>query len=618
MPFARAESDARALESDLEADRETQPTSATLKGDSGTRPGRWRGDLAAVAIYVMAAIYVTVHLWASPGRYVNRGPGGVDLHFFEFAMAHGARVLTDLQNPLFTAQLNAPMGINMIGNTSVLGLSVPLTPVTLLFGPQISVLVALVICLAGTAAAWYFVLSRHLVSNRFGAFIAGAFCGFAPAMMSQAVGHLNFIAQFLIPIIGWRVIKLGESGRVVRNGVILGLLVIWQAFLNEEFLLFTAIGCLFWIATWALARRAEAKARLRAFISSLGIAAGIGVAGLAYPLYVQFMGPQSYEGLPFKPATFYADIYSFFLFAGESLAGDKARARYYAPNTSEQNTFLGWPLMLLLIVLVVWLWRSISARAAIVVALVFGAISVGREIMIARNPTGIPGPYRYLSHLPLIDMSMPSRYALMIVPMVAILIAIATERITLNGIRSWRPSRRLQYGWYGVLALALLPIAPTPLAVEPATPAPHFIATGGWREYVKDGGTLVPVPLAAGNPWAAPSLRWSAVAGLDFAAPGGYFIGPRGKDDRQARFNAPARTTATLLDSAALRNVVPWISFREREAALADLRFWNASVLVLGAHPSEDALRKTVESLLRRPAQRVDDVWVWDVRDLTR
>ena len=565
--------------------------------------------------YLTAAIYVTARLWVDPGGRVVAGAGGVDQHFFEFVMAHGARVLTDLQNPLFTDRLNAPMGVNMMANTSVLGMSIPLAPVTLLFGPHITVLVAIVLSLAGTASVWYWLLSRHLVSSRFAAFIAGAFCGFAPAMLSQAIGHPNFIAQFLIPLIGWRVIKLAEPGRTVRNGLILGLLVVWQAFLNEEFLLFAAIGCLCFIVTWALAHRAEARARFATFVAGLGVATAFGVVALAYPLYFQFFGRQSYEGLPFTPSRFYADVYSYFLFSSESLAGDYAIARQYAQNTSEQNTFLGWPLMILVVAVAVWLWRSVMARAALVTAIVFGSISLGNEIMIAKHRTGIPGPYRYLAHLPLLDMSIPSRYALMVVPMVGILLALATERITTRGFLRLRPSRGLRLAWYAVLAAALLPIAPTPLQTQDARRPPHFITSGAWREYVSEGGTLVPVPLAKNKTWSIATLRWSAISGLDFAAPGGYFLGPASEDNRSARFTSPPRPTATLLDKVAQSGTVPDLGDADRRAAIEDLKFWRASVVVLGEHPEQEALLATVQQLLG-PGQRVDDVWLWDVRDV--
>ena len=99
---------------------------------------RW-ADCAAVAFYLALAFWVTSGLWRHVGALalVN---GGSNVHFFEWALVHAARIFTHGENPLFTTQMNAPNGVNMMANTGLLGLTVPLAPVTLLFGPAIVVL----------------------------------------------------------------------------------------------------------------------------------------------------------------------------------------------------------------------------------------------------------------------------------------------------------------------------------------------------------------------------------------------------------------------------------------------------------------------------------------------
>jgi hypothetical protein len=59
--------------------------------------------------------------------------------------------------------MNAPNGVNLMANTGLLGLTVPLVPVTLLFGPVVTFTIMLTGGLAATAWAWYHVLSRHIV-----------------------------------------------------------------------------------------------------------------------------------------------------------------------------------------------------------------------------------------------------------------------------------------------------------------------------------------------------------------------------------------------------------------------------------------------------------------------
>lgn len=560
-------------------------------------------DAGATVAYLAVAVIVTVHLWAAPGERTVPGPGGQDLMQFEMFMEHGARVVTNLQNPFFTSQVNAPAGVNMMANTSVLGLSIPLAPVTVLFGGFTSVLVALVLGLGGTAAAWYWVLSRH-VTSRGAAFVGGAFCGFAPGMVSQAAGHLNFVSGFLLPFIAVWVTRLGETGRVLRNGLILGLLVTWQVFINEEMLLLAAIGCLIFVIVWALANSALARARAQTFLAALAVAALVAGAAVAYPLTVQFFGPQSYTTLPFDPTRFHADAYSYLVFASESLAGDADVAAAYARNPSEENTFLGWPLVVILPVLMVWFWRIPVARAATIIALVFGTLALGETVVLEGRDTGIPGPYRYLAGFPLFDLTLPSRYALMAIPMIGLLLALAANRIG-RLPRAWpRVAGSL------VLSAALLPILPTPLETRPTPAVPEFITGAGWREYLADGGTLVSVPLARSRDWNEAALRWTSVTGMDAPMPGGYFIGPSGPTDRAGRFGAQPRPTSDLWDWVARTGTVADVDEADRDAAVADLCYWRAAVVVLGPHPHGAALKATVDKLLGA-GTRVDDVWLW-------
>ena len=130
----------------------------------------------------------------------------------------------------------------MIANTSVLGVTLPMAPVTLLFGPRIAYFVWMIGALAGTAFSGYWVLQRYLVKSRVAAFLGGAFIGFAPGIVHHANGQPNFISNFLLPLIVARVARLGIDGRWRRDGLILGGLVSYQLFLNEELLLITAVG----------------------------------------------------------------------------------------------------------------------------------------------------------------------------------------------------------------------------------------------------------------------------------------------------------------------------------------------------------------------------------------
>ena len=239
--------DGRAADGPEGADAEPVPRRNWLVRHLPTRQ-----DLIVFAVYLAGACYVLQRLIPDPrGRVQQNVP---DQTLFEWMLGWGSRVLTDQLFPFVSNRLNAPVGVNMMANTSVLGVSLPMTPVTLLFGTAVSYVIFSALALAGTATAWYYVLSRHVVRHRAAAAVGGGLAGFSPAMISHSYGHPNIVAQFLVPFIVWRTVKLCEPRRWLRNGIVLALLVIWQTFINEEVLLVTAVGMIVFLVSYLLMR----------------------------------------------------------------------------------------------------------------------------------------------------------------------------------------------------------------------------------------------------------------------------------------------------------------------------------------------------------------------------
>ena len=202
------------------------------------------------------------------------------------------RIFTHGENPFFTPQLNAPDGVNLMANTGLLGLTVPLVPVTLLFGPAVALTVLLTGGLTATAWAWYHVLSRHVVGYWPAALAGGLFAGFAPGMVNHVNGHADLVSQFLIPFIAWRALSL----RTARDGVVLGLLITWQAFLNEELLFQTGLAVAVFVAAYAAFRPAEVRARVRPFLAGLWPAVLDGRRAPGVPAMVPVLRPAELPG----------------------------------------------------------------------------------------------------------------------------------------------------------------------------------------------------------------------------------------------------------------------------------------------------------------------------------
>jgi hypothetical protein len=566
---------------------------------------RW-ADFGAAAVYLALAGWVTSGMWREVGALalVNNTS---DVPFFEWVLVHATRIFTHGENPFFSPELNAPDGVNMLANTGLLGLAVPLVPVTLLFGPAAAFTVLLTGALAATAWAWYYVLSRHIVAGCWPAAVTGGlFAGFAPGLVSHANGQPNLVCQFLIPFIIWRTISL----RGARDGVILGLLVTWQAFLNEELLLQTALGVAVFVAAYAVFRPAEVWARAVPFGSGLAAALITAAVLLAYPLWFQFSGPQSYWGLPGSVLRYGTDLRAFAAFSQGSLVRHGAsRSSYGVPP--EENTFFGAPLLIAAGLIITWLWRRrVAVRALTAVALVFAVLSLGRTVAFGGRTVLHRGPMSVLGHLPLFNSAVATRFGLALIPVVAILLAFSVHAAAATGSAAW-----LRYGWALVLAAVLLPIAPTPLLAARAEPVPAFFTSGQWRQYVHGDQSVLSAD-ARNWPGAFTAMDWDDATGQGYRMVGGYFLGPDGHG--RGVFDAPARPTTALLTDIAYHGGNRSITSAQRAVFRADLRYWHTAIVVLGPYTTHhDQLQQALDQLTGQPARQVQGALLWDVRALS-
>jgi hypothetical protein len=565
---------------------------------------RWWPDALVAAGFLALSIFVTWGLWRGDGVLrENRD----DPIFFQWMLAHAARIFTDGDNPFFADQINAPFGLNLMANTSALGWTIPLVPVTLLFGPWISFLVMTTVGLAGTAYAWYHVLVRHLVTNRAAAIVGGAFCGFAPGMISQANGHPNIISQFLVPFIVLTVLRMRDLARWRRNGLVLAGLVIYQTFINEEVLFLTALVVAVFVLFWAVQRPSEARPLVLPTLNAAGLCLVVAGVVLAYPLYWQFFGPSSYHGLPFGVQEFGTDLLAVKAYASESVLGSSATAHGLASSGSEQNTFFGVPLLYVLLGVAVVLARSASGRALMATLLLFWWMSLGPHVKIAGELTDIRTPWYWIAELPLFNSVVPTRIGLALIPMIGVLLALAVDRFQIP---------RFRVVWLAIVVAALLPIAPTPLSTSAphVPPTPVFFTSGAWRKVVPPDGVVLTTP-TGWVPYLS-AMSWQLDTDLDFRIVGGYYLAPTpGDPTRRANFGPAYPPTLRLLWYVGEGGSDALITDEHRRLAVEDFRTYKVTTLVLPVtHPRVDLVKRTVE-LLVGPPRLVEDVWVWDVRD---
>jgi hypothetical protein len=569
-----------------------------------------RPDVVAALAFVALALWTSAGLFLNPfDRVSSHNPN--DQIWFEWLLEHGAYTVRHLENPLFSERQNYPFGVNLMANTSVLGISIPLAPVTMVFGSAISYWIFLIGGLAGTAYACYHVFSRHLVSSRVAAWLGGATIGFAPGIIHHANGQPNFSTHFLVPFLVLYAVCLGRPGRVFRDGLILAGLVTWQFFINQEVLLITAVAA----AVITLIRIRGLWKRAPRILATLGVTGVVAGALLAYPMWFQFNGPQSYRGLPFEFHSWGEDLAAYVTFSRDTLAGDE-----YVERTighTEQNTWFGWPLVIVVVVAAVLLWRrSPVARVATVTGGVFVIAGIGPEVVIGGTEMGIPGPWALISsgHVPVLELLQPTRLTLVVVGVVGVLVALAWD-----ALRGVTVPRRRAFGMFAV-AMALVPITPWIMPTTVAPKVPDFITDDHWRAYTPPGYTVLPTPVPnnADGIW---TLRYSAAGRQEFQIPHGYFIGP---DDNGRGWYGPVSRPTTFwvnyvaktgrIDGRTDDLVAP--TDEMKVAMKQDLVFWKVGVVVVGPHRHQREMKMLWDQVLG-PGEWSHGAWIYDVRWLT-
>jgi hypothetical protein len=569
--------------------------------------GRWLLRLGPPLLYTALALLVFRPLLVSPRTRLFIGAGGSDQVAAQWFLAHTAQALAHLRNPFVTDLLNVPTGVNLAAQASMVGVGAPLAPLTLLVGVQVSYTVVLVASLAGTATAWYWLLWAKLRLHWLAATVAAAYCGFNPHLIPETAGRNHVALQVLVPVIIWHVVRLGEPDHPLRRGIVLGVLVAWQALIGEEVLLLTALGlAVFGIVYVAqrpgLLRRAGAR-----YARGLGIAVATALVLLAYPLGMQFFGPGRVDGFPIN------------------LSGEVTRWPMWL-GLHAAYPVLGLPLAAVLLGTLAMLWRHPVVPACAVVLLFFALASFGQRMDLGALGT-FAGPWSLVDAAPVAEVVVPERLALGAVAAGAVLLAYGLDALlrTALPVRGEDAAHRRvgaarRWSAAGALLVASALLAVSVVQLWPAGPpvwtpsrVPRFITSAGWRPYVAGGRSVVSVPLA-GSFW-FDGQRWAVSTNVRFAIPRGYFVGP-GPGGVGTIWGAPPRWTSTYLDDTAMSGRPPARQPGDAERFRADLRYWRAGVLVLAADQVNVAALRAAVTRFLGPPRSAQGAWIWDTRTL--
>jgi hypothetical protein len=588
----------------------TTPSSSEAPA-AAQAPGRGAWAVAAIlACYPLAAVAVTWHLWADPASHMVAGnPNDAD-QFAWFLRYDAAAVAHGRLPALVTAAMNAPQGINMMWNTSLLLPGVLLAPVTLLLGPQTSLTLFLTAGFAGSAAALFLVLRRWDVSTGSAA-LAGAVYGFSPALLQAGIGHYNLQFAVLPPLIADSALRLCLRSRApVRDGIWLGLLATAQFFTGEEMLLLTAIAVVLLVAVLALGRPRAIPGRCAVAGAGFGVAAAVMLLLAGYALWVQFFGPLTQRGSSFTPDFYKNDLTGFVTPSGYLLfhtAASAAAAASYQGGAPEYLAYLGWPLIGLLAVAALACWRQPAVRAAAVTLAVVELLSLGGHPLVGGTvQPGVTLPWHWLEGAPVIGAALPDRLSIVADGVAAALLGFAIDRARAwSASAHWVRSRWLAPLATAVAVVACLPLIPRPLPAADTTPVP-----AGWsaaftalRLPAHARVLVVPVPTAT----LTAALRWQADTGEPGSMAGGYFVGPAWNGQAYVEGNGVA-VTAQYLDR--IWSGGPPAPAPARSQVEADLDNWRPAAVVAVTRLNSP-LGHYLVGLFGRPAIQSGSVLAW-------
>ncbi len=376
--------------------------------------------------------------------------------------------ITHLVNPFHTLRIDFPTGVNLANNTSSPFLGLIAFPITVFLGPisAFNLLLRLAVVLSGLSM-WGFL--RSICTSRRAPFIGALLYGFSPYLATEIQGdaHLDLAFVAAPPLIAWTITALLRGTKRPRLvGATLGLLSGIQILIASEILSDLVLVVVVGAFVTAIVAPKKSFATLRRLFWPGVIALVVFAIVGGYPIWYGAFGPGHLTG-PVQPSVFLqqysADLLGPIvpsvhqLLAPSSLTTIANKFAY--GNLTENLAYISLPLLLLLVFIGIRLRHHRAVLAALGLAVVAFVLSLGSHLTIDGTTTTIPLPEQLLVHVPLLNSTVPSRFALEVILFSAIALSIGIDHL-------WErePTGRLaeyhDVSWFAILVLCGALIVP--------------------------------------------------------------------------------------------------------------------------------------------------------------
>jgi hypothetical protein len=576
----------------------TGPANAvdTAPGQGTDRPRRSLPPSAATVLALVLFLALALAaMW--PGLFTghdtivgNAGDPSLSiwcLQWVPFALSHHL-------NPFVTDYLNYPSGANLMWNTSILFPALVLTPVTDLWGPIVSynALAVLGMSLSGWCA---FLAVRRFSRRWISAWVGGVLYEFSPFMVVQITGHAQlFVAVFppLLLLFGDEIL-VRQRRPAALMGALLGFAAAAQLLTGSELLAISVLMAVPTLITLAVIFRARLRERLLYMLRAAGFAAATFAVLAAYPLYIQFLGPDrahgALEGFGFvaRPTSFLIPS-SFELLRGPSTVFDS-------------SVYIGIPLFILAVAVTVRMRRRAAVVASAVTLGCAMVLALGGHLIIHGPPTRIPLPWLVPARLPVLEDLLPVRLMIAGYLALAVMVAVFLDRVVVAPMR-------LRIAGLAAAAVALVPLIPTLPISSGQYSIPAFFTDGATQGLAPTGSVLM-TPYGDTPFRDDPPEVWQAVSGMAFKTQMGLLYAPEAGGRQVGPALDPLGEELSALGNGAVATVT--LSASQREVYLSDMRAHGVDAIVVGPSATEDQEVQFFTELTGQRGESTGGVVVW-------
>jgi hypothetical protein len=580
---------------------------------------------AVVVVMAVPAVALWWHAW--DGHLTTTlscpcGDAGQEVWFVAwpaYALRHGL-------DPLSSAWLYPPGGVNLLANTSAPLVGVVLAPVTWLWGPVAAATVALT--LSPALSAWgCWVAVRHVVAWRPAAWVAGLLFGYSPFVVTNlADGHVS-VSLLVVPpllLLAAHEVLVARRGDPRRWGVAAGVLAAAQMCISPEILALTAVAGVVGLVLLAVVAPRLLAGSLRR--GALAAASTVVVGGvlLIYPAWYLTAGPSHITGPPWTGlAVLIQGVQPYQLWdpgTYRAAASTLSRLSGYQGASGPPPAYLGWGVLALATGSLAVAWRRRAAWWGAGSAAAVFVLSLGTMLWTSPDHlTTVWLPWRVLAKLPFLADAVPLRLAALTVLFVAVLVAVGLETAHRQVVRLAGDRRGLARGGGAIVVaaslVALASVSRTyqvPFTTERVS-LPAWFATEATR--LPPGSVVLSLPFPFSSAGTSGPMVWQAEDDMGFKLAGGYAKapGPGGRPLADHPDLPPYGTLARL--SRSFLGPPPPGTPAELADIRSALRRWGVDDVVVTDRVPDPAYAATLlTGVVGRPPARTDGAWVWDLR----